>query len=631
MCGLVGIFDTSGRREIDLGLLNRMNDSQFHRGPDEGGRHTEPGVGLGHRRLSIIDLSSGQQPLFNEDETVVVVYNGEIYNFSELRQELQASGHRFRTQSDTEVVVHAWEQWGTKCVDRFRGMFAFAIWDRNQRSLFLARDRLGIKPLYYALLDGGFLLFASELKAIRRHPGFQRRIDPLAIEDYLAFGYVPEPRSIYADCVKLPPGHTILWRQGEKSVPTPMAYWDVPYEKDQPVLDEGSAAESLAALIREAVEIRLISEVPLGAFLSGGVDSSTVVAMMANISVDPVNTCSIGFSETEFNETEYANSVALQYGTNHRVEVVDPSDYSLIGMLTAMYDEPFADSSAIPTYRVCQLARRSVTVALSGDGGDELLAGYKRYGWQLDEDRARARLPAWIRRVLGFAGSIYPHLPTAPRPLRARSRLRTLGQDSVKGYVNLISVLDDDLRQRVYSSRFKAELQGYGAEQVMNRHLQNLQSDDPLIRLQYLDIKTYLPGDILTKVDRASMAHSLEVRVPLLDHKLVEWLATVPSSLKRRGETGKYLLKKSMEPYLSKDVLYREKRGFAVPLADWFRGPLRGQLQAAITGDTLNDTGIFRRRRLEGLMEEHLGGFADRSASLWSLLMLEAFLRAEAG
>lgn len=631
MCGLVGIFDTRGGREIDRGLLTRMNDIQIHRGPDEGGLHLEPGIGLGHRRLSIIDITTGQQPLYNEDRSVVVVYNGEIYNFAMLRDELETHGHVFRTHSDTEVIVHAWEQWGERCVDRFRGMFAFAVWDRNRRVLFLARDRLGIKPLYYALLADGLLLFGSELKALRAHPGFRRKIESRAIEDYLAFGYVPEPRSIYAGCYKLPPGHTLAWRQGETNAGEPVRYWDVPYSGDISLSDEREAIGQLVPLLQESVAIRLIAEVPLGAFLSGGVDSSTVVAMMAGSSQVEVNTCSIGFGESEFNEVDYAQAVAKRYRTKHRVEMVDPSDYSLVDHLTHLYDEPFADSSAIPTYRVCELARREVTVALSGDGGDELLAGYKRYGWQLDEDAMRARLPSRARRFAGFLGRHYPHLPAAPRPFRARTRLQTLGRDPVSGYFNLVSVLDDDLRRRLYRPEFGGQLQGYSAEQVMRRHLEACKSEDPLTRLQYLDIKTYLPGDILTKVDRASMAHSLEVRVPLLDHKLVEWLAGVSASLKRRDGTGKYLLKKAMEPFLPSDILYRQKRGFAVPLAEWFRGPLRDRLQAAIDSDVMYDSGYFRRGQLRALVEEHVRGHADRSAPLWSLLMLEAFLRAEAG
>jgi asparagine synthase (glutamine-hydrolysing) len=597
MCGFVAIFDTRGERLPDRALLDRMNESQHHRGPDEGGLHLEPGVGLGHRRLSIIDLASGQQPLFNEDQTVVVVYNGEIYNFQTLAAELQALGHRFRTHSDTEVIVHAWEEWGRACVGRFRGMFAFALWDRNRQTLFVARDRLGIKPVHYASLADGQLLVGSELKSLACHPGLEHGLDPLAIEDYCAFGYVPEPRTIYKNVHKLPPGFTLTWCRGD-ATPVIEQYWDVPLGPAAEAPDESAALEELVARIDEAVRIRLIAEVPLGAFLSGGVDSSTVVAAMTRVGGGAVNTCSIAFGEAEFNEAAYAEQVAQRYRTRHHVDSVDPDDFSLVDRLAALYDEPYADSSAIPTYRVCELARRRVTVALSGDGGDELLAGYRRYGWHLQEDRLRGRVPGVLRQVAGRLGRHYPALTGAPRVLRARATLLGLGRDRVAGYFNIIAVMNDDLRGRLYSQRFRGELQGYTAEEVLRTHARKTAGLDPLSEVQYLDIKTYLPGDILTKVDRASMAHALEVRVPLLDHQLVEWLAGLPPTLKRRGTTGKYLLKKAMEPYLPADILYRPKKGFAVPLVDWFRGPLRERLERALLKGVLVDSGLFEPRAL---------------------------------
>lgn len=628
MCGLVGIFNTRSRDEPDRGLLQRMNEAQFHRGPDEGGLHVEPAVGLGHRRLAIIDLAEGQQPLSNEDGSVIVVYNGEIYNFAELAEELKQAGHSFRTRSDTEVIVHAWEAWGEACVERFRGMFAFALWDRNRGCLFMARDRLGIKPFYYSLLGDGTLLFASELKALKVHPSLDRRIDHLACEEYFAFGYVPEPRTIYQQVRKLPPGHTLLWRQGQSNA-EPRQYWDVPFEPAASMPEETAVAE-LVTLLREAVDIRLIAEVPLGAFLSGGVDSSSVVAMMAQLSEEPVNTCSIAFGEAAFDESVQAAEVAERYATRHSTEHVAADDFSLLDRLTQLYDEPFADSSALPTYRVCELARKRVTVALSGDGGDEDLAGYKRYGWQLEEQARRERVPALLRPLLGALGEIYPDMPRAPRILRARAALRSIGRDPVAGYMQIMSVMDEDLRSSLYSTGFKRELQGYSAVEVMRRHAQNCPTDDPLSLVQYIDYKTYLPGDILTKVDRASMAHALEVRVPLLDHKLVEWASRLPPGLKRKGGEGKYLLKKAMEPYLSSDILYRRKQGFAVPLADWFRGPLRTRLRDALQGESLSGSGLFDQAALMRLFDEHQSGARDRSAPLWSLLMFESFLRAEA-
>lgn len=627
MCGLVAIFHSRDRREPDREQLSRMNEQQHHRGPDEGGLHLEPGVGLGHRRLSIIDLSEGQQPMASADQAQWLVYNGEIYNFMQLRGELAARGHVFRTHSDTEVILHAWREWGEDCVQHLRGMFAFVLWDRARQTLFMARDRLGVKPLYYSLLDDGRLLVASELKGLTCHPQLSRDLDPQALEDYLALGYVPEPRSIYRRVAKLAPGHSLTWRHGEAE-PRPHCYWDLPY-RPLAAMEDGEAVFELTARLREAVDIRLVAEVPLGAFLSGGVDSSSVVAMMAQVSGEPVNTCAIGFGERDYDESGYARQVAERYHTRHVAKQVDPDDFSLFDKLVDLYDEPFADSSALPTYRVCELARQRVTVALSGDGGDEGLAGYRRYGWQLQEQRQRDAIPAPLRRLIGGLGAFYPDMPRAPRWLRARATLRAIGRDPVAGYLQLHSVLDGDTRALVYSDGMQRELQGYSALEVMRAHAARAPTDDPLSLVQYLDYKTYLPGDILTKVDRASMAHGLEVRVPLLDHRLVEWLSGLPNGFKQRDGQGKWLLKKAMEPYLPHDVLYRRKQGFAVPLSKWFRGPLRARLHDALLGGGLADTGWFTRRGLTRLLEEHDRGIRDRSQALWSLLMLDAFLRRE--
>jgi len=627
MCGITGILDCGGERAVERDLLDRMNESLHHRGPDQGGLHLEPGVGLGHRRLSIIDLAGGAQPLFNEDHSVVVVFNGEIYNFQGLAERLEAAGHRFRTRSDTEVIVHAWEEWGAACVERFRGMFAFAIWDRNRQTLFLARDRLGIKPLYYAFLPDGWLIFGSELKALTLHPSLTREIDPKAVEEYFGFGYVPEPRTILKAARKLAPGHHLTVRRGARGPVESREYWDVPFAAG-PVSSEESLRDEMVERLREAVRIRLIAEVPLGAFLSGGVDSSAVVAMMAGLCADPVNTCSISFGDPNFNESQFAALVAERYRTNHRVEQVDPGDFALVDRLADLYDEPYADSSAIPTYRVCQLARREVTVALSGDGGDENLAGYRRYRWHTYEERLRSFLPLLVRRRLfGLLGSTYPKLDWAPRPLRAKSTLQALARDTVEGYFHGVSVLHDDMRRRLFSDSFKRELQGYQAVDVLRHHARRAPTDHPLSLVQYLDMKTYLVGDILTKVDRASMAHALEVRVPILDHELVEWMSSVPPGLKLKGGEGKYLFKRAMAPHLPADILYRPKMGFAVPLASWFRGPLRQRVRDAVLGPVLTDTGMFNRGYLEHLVDHHQSGVKDYSASIWSLLMFDAFLR----
>ena len=626
MCGITGIFDTRGASEINRAVLQRMNDSQLHRGPDEGSLHIEPGVGLGHRRLSIIDIATGQQPLFNEDGSVVVIFNGEIYNYQELIPELQALGHVFHTKSDTECIVHGWEAWGVDCVKRFRGMFAFALWDRNQQTFFMARDRLGVKPMYYALLDDGNLLFGSELKSILAHGGLRREIDPLAVEEYFALGYVAEPRTIFKQAKKLPPAHTLAIRRGQP-VGEPRAYWDVRFTLDNPVSD-ADAQEELVARLKESVRLRMIAEVPLGAFLSGGVDSSAVVATMAGLSQAPVNTCSIGFDDPAYNESEFAQTVADRYHTNHRLEVVKSDDFDLIDTLARLYDEPYADSSAIPTYRVCQLARKHVTVALSGDGGDEAMGGYRRYRMHLMEEGMRSSMPMAVRKPLfGALGKIYPKADWAPRVFRAKTTFEGLARNSVEAYFHSISILRGPMRDALFSPKFKAELAGYGAQEVFDRHAANAGTDDPLALIQYLDIKTYLVGDINTKVDRASMAHSLEVREPLMDHELVEWLATLPSSQKIRGQECKYIFKKSMEPYLPNDVLYRPKMGFSVPLARWFRGPLKARVRDAVLGERLASTEWFNHDYLRHLVEGHQSGAYDYSASLWTLLMFEAFLR----
>ena len=626
MCGITGIFDTRNRREIDRAVLTRMNESQHHRGPVEGGVHVEPGVGLGHRRLSIIDLSTGQQPLYNEDQSVCVVFNGEIYNYQELIPELQALGHVFHTRSDTEVIVHAWEAWGEECVKRFRGMFAFALWDRNRDCLFLARDRLGVKPLHYALLADGTLLFGSELKSILAHGGLPKDIDPLAVEEYFALGYVAEPRCIFRQARKLPPACTLLVKRGEP-LGEPREYWDVRFSLDQKI-DEAQAREELTARLRESIRLRLMSEVPLGAFLSGGVDSSAVVALMAGLSSEPVNTCSIAFSDPAFNESAFAQKVADRYKTNHYVDMVESEDFDLIDTLARLYDEPYADSSAIPTYRVCQLARKHVTVALSGDGGDESFGGYRRYRLHLMEEQMRSALPLGIRRPLfGLLGRVYPKADWAPRVFRAKTTFEGLARTPVEAYFHSVSILRGPMRDKLFSDRFKREIGGYNAQQVFDRHAANAGTDDPLALIQYLDLKTYLVGDINTKVDRASMAHSLEVREPLMDHPLIEWLATLPSTFKVRGQEGKYLLKKSMEPYLPNDILYRPKMGFSVPLARWFRGPLKERVREAMLGSRLADTGWFNRSYLQHLVDAHQSGARDYSASLWTLLMFEAFLR----
>lgn len=629
MCGLVGIFDSRGRRPVDARLLTRMNDAISHRGPDGDGVHLEPGLGLGHRRLAIIDIAHGDQPLFNEDHTVAVVFNGEIYNFQELMKELEALGHRFRTRCDTEVIVHGWEEWGPDCVKRFRGMFAISLWDSNTETLFLARDRLGKKPLYYSVLADGTVIFGSELKALMQHPGLSRKIDPRSIEDYFALGYVPEPQTIYTAASKLEPAERMVWRRGE--APRKDIYWDLKMSESGPA-DFEEAQDTLLNKLDEAVRMRLISDVPLGAFLSGGVDSSGVVGLMAQQSEKPVNTFCIGFDDQSYDESNYAQQVASRYDTDHRLRIVDPNAFDLVDRLADIYDEPFADSSAIPTYRVCKLAREHVTVALSGDGGDEAFAGYRRYLWHHREGQVRALLPKAARRsVFGTLARVYPKMDWAPRPLRAKNTFEELAMDPLEAFFHSISILSDEMRAGIFSAEFKRDLQGYHAKETLQRHMVAADTDVPLLQAQYIDIKTWLPGDILVKVDRASMANSLEVRAPLLDHEIISWASSLPVSHKLEGRNGKRLLKSAFESLVPSDLLYRPKQGFSVPLAAWFRGPLAEKVRAAVTGPVLADSGYFNTETLTMLVDRHQSGMRDHSPVLWSLLMFESFLRRDQG
>ena len=626
MCGISGIFDLNGKRLINHDTLHRMNESLYHRGPDEGGLFLEPGIGLGHRRLSIIDLKTGQQPLFNEDRSVVVVFNGEIYNFQELVQELEGIGHIFHTRSDTEVIVHAWESWGKQCVKRFRGMFAFALWDANKETLFLARDRLGVKPLFYALLPDGTFIFGSELKSLLAHGGLPEEIDPYAVEEYFALGYIPEPRTIYISGRKLPPATTLIIKRG-LSLPDPQRYWDVHFTCDQSISEEEAEKELLSRL-HESVRLRMISEVPLGAFLSGGVDSSAVVSLMAAHSNEPVNACSIAFSDPMFDESDYAIQVAQRYHARHFCERVESDDFNLINELVRLYDEPYADSSALPTYRLCQLARKHVTVALSGDGADESFGGYRRYRMHLGEERVRSVLPLALRRpIFGLLGRLYPKADWAPRMFRAKTTFQALTRESIEAYFHTVSIVRDDIRSQLFSNSLKNKLGGYNAVEVFRQHGARVETDDPLALIQYIDLHTYLVGDINTKVDRASMAHSLEVREPLMDHPLVEWLASLPSNFKMRRGEGKYLLKKSMKPYLPYDLMYRPKMGFNIPLASWFRGPLRDRVSKALLGDHILGSGYFNESYLYKIVEQHQKGIRDYSVPIWTLLMFEGFLR----
>ncbi|MCW2240891.1 XrtA/PEP-CTERM system amidotransferase [Azospirillum canadense] len=628
MCGISGIVDVVGRRAIDQDRLARINGRLAHRGPDGEGFHHAPGIGLGHRRLAIIDLEGGKQPLYNETGDVVVVYNGELYNFASLRDELVRRGHRFTTRSDTEVIVHAWEEWQEDCVHRFRGMFAFAIWDETRQTLFAARDRLGEKPFYYTYSRDGLFLFASELGALTAGLGETPALDLEAVEEYFAFGYVPDPKSIFAGVHKLPPAHHLTLRRG-KPPAKPVPYWDVTLSSQGGIGggDEGRVAVELAERLADATRMRMVSDVPIGAFLSGGVDSSGVVAFMAQSSLGPVRTCSMGSPDPVFDEREFALQVANRYATDHREEIVSVDAVGMIDRLARAYSEPFADSSALPTFLVSQLARRHVTVALSGDGGDEVFGGYRRHAFHMKEEAVKAVVPATLRGPLfGALAHFYPKLDRAPRWLRAKATFESLAADAVGGYFRAVTLLPEARRSQLLVRDFDQALGGYRAVEVLRGHAARAGVADPLARALYIDLKTWLPGGMLTKVDRASMANGLEVRAPFVDHELVEWAASLPSALKVRGLEGKFILKKALEPHLPHPVLYRPKKGFSIPMARWMRGALRERLDTLATSPALTGTHFFNRRGLEQMVADHKRGVADHSRILWATMMFEAFL-----
>jgi asparagine synthase (glutamine-hydrolysing) len=626
MCGIAGIFHCGTPKPVDPARVTRMCDAIAHRGPDGAGVWTAPGVALGHRRLSIIDLAGSPQPMPSADGRAMLVYNGEIYNFRELRRELESLGAVFRTHGDSEVILAAWQQWGADCLRRLHGMFAFAIYDLGRRELFLARDRLGVKPLFTALLSDGSLAFGSELKALLAHPLLRRELDPLAVEDYLAWGYVPDHRSILAGVEKLPAGHYRLLRH-DSSPAAPVRWWDVSFAERRREKSADLEAELLFHL-REAVTSRMVSDVPLGAFLSGGVDSSSVVALMAEASPEPVLTCSIGFDQATLDETSYARQVAERFGTDHRERVVAADDFAEVDRLATMFDEPFADASALPTWRVCQLARETVTVALSGDGADEAFAGYRRQRFHASEERARSVLPRQFREpVFGGLGRVYPKADWAPQALRAKATFQSLAVSGDEGYARALAVTPPEIRASLYTDRFRRQIGDYRAEQPLIALMRGAPARSGLDRAQYADLAFWLPGDILTKVDRTSMAVSLEAREPLLDHRLIEFAAALPENLRIRRGQGKWLLKHAMERYLPQEVLYRPKQGFVTPISQWLRGPLAGEARAIGRGAALARTGWLDGHRISELAEAHISGRSDHSRLLWQLLMLDRSLR----
>ncbi|WP_213979947.1 XrtA/PEP-CTERM system amidotransferase [Sphingomonas sp. dw_22] len=625
MCGIAGLYYPAIAKPVDPARIVTMTEALVHRGPDGSGVWTAPGVGLGHRRLAIIDLEGGVQPMATPDQGVCVTYNGEIYNFQEVRAELEKLGAHFRTDSDTEVLLHGWRAWGPDMLDRLNGMFAFALYDSARQSLFLARDRFGVKPLHYVELSDGAVAFASELKGLLAHPLFRRTPDFRAVEDYLGLGYVPDDASMLAGVKKLPAGHFLLVERG-RNVPDPVRWWDIDFSKRA----TGKVRDLEAELIehmRAAVRSRMIADVPLGAFLSGGVDSSAVVALMAEASRAAVKTCTIGFDEADHDETSHAQIVADRFATSHSIRTVDSDDFALIDTLVAAFDEPFADASALPTYRVCELARESVTVALSGDGADEAMAGYRRYKFFAAEERMRALLPQEFRsRVFGTLGRFYPKADWAPRPFRAKTTLLALAEGGEFAYPKAVGVTGPALRRKLYSIEGLKALGGHNAEQRYVDTMRQAPARDGLDRAQYADIKHWLPGDILTKVDRTSMAVSLEAREPLLDYRFVQFAATLPPSLRIRAGQGKWLMKKALEPWLPKEILYRPKMGFVTPVSAWFRKALAEEAAGLARSPVLLGSGWFDPNTIARLADDHRAGRAEHGRTLWQLLMLERSL-----
>jgi asparagine synthase (glutamine-hydrolysing) len=605
-----------------------MTDALRHRGPDGEGFFAEPHVALGHRRLAIVDLAGGAQPMASADGACVVCFNGEIYNHEALRRELTAAGHRFRTHSDTEAILHAWREWGPDCLQRLSGMFAFALWDRERGALLLARDRLGEKPLYYAWLPDGTLAFASELCGLAALPALPRRIDPAAADDFLALGYIPDPHTIYADVHRLRPAHFLLLpRCAMRRVELlPQRYWQPPTQASGAVHDDVFA--ELSARLERSVRAQLMSDVPLGAFLSGGVDSGAVATLAARAVREvggSLATFTIGFPG-EADERPLAALVAERQGTIHRAEA-STADYVAAARRQAqIFGEPFGDHSSVPTLAVCALARRHTTVALSGDGGDEVFAGYRRYRWHMLAEAVRSHMPNTLRRrVIGGLARVYPKLDWAPRWLRAKTTLTEIGLDSALGYYQTVRTLHESRRRQLFSPTQRAAVDGHDPAARFVALMGECDTEDGLLQAQYADLHTYLPGDILVKVDRTAMAVSLEVRPPILDPDFVAWGMALPARLKLRDGVGKYVLRRAMVPYLPEEVLRGKKRGFAATIGGQLRAGAT-EVRSRLLGAPMLDSGLFEGPAVARLVEEHTSGRFDHAQALWRLLVFEGFL-----
>ena len=620
MCGIAGVVHTDSADVVDNATVHRMCEAIVHRGPDDEGVFVKDGVGLGMRRLSIIDLAGGHQPVFNEDKTISIVFNGEIYNFPELRGELEKRGHCFYTHTDTEVIVHLYEDLGSDCVKKLQGMFAFALYDERQGKLVMARDRLGKKPLHYALTRDR-LLFGSEIKSILAVAPKLADVNHEALLQYMYFGYVLDPNTSFLPIQKLPPGHLLEFQAGEIRV---RQYWDLPqYGTHQPRSEQECLAE-LEWRLAEAVRVRLISDVPLGALLSGGTDSSTVVALMARASSKPVKTFSIGFSHDDFNEAHYARIVAQHFGTDHHEMIVEPDVLETVETLTSSLEEPFGDPSMLPTYYVSKMARQHVTVALSGDGGDEIFAGYERYGINLNR-RIFERIPLWARGL--YREQVFPRLPQNMRGRRYSYNISLPWRERYVDSISFIPSFERDLP--LLSDEFREMLAiSMNPENLMYRYFDEAPTEDPVSQMLYVDTKTYLVGDILTKVDRMSMATSLEVRVPLLDYLFVEWVTGLPIEWKLRGGQQKYILRKlAVRVGVPQEALDRPKQGFALPLVHWIRNELRELILSVLLEPRTLQRGYFNAGGVRRLLDEHFRGRRDHSGEIWRLLIFELWHR----
>jgi asparagine synthase (glutamine-hydrolysing) len=621
MCGIVG--QVKGDRAVEPRMLEEMCAALEHRGPDARGVTALGRAGLGVQRLRIIDLATGDQPIFNEDGTIAVVLNGEIYNYRELRERLERAGHRFSTRTDTEVIVHLYEDHGVDCVRRLHGMFGLAIWDAGRGRLILARDRVGKKPLFYAH-RGADISFASELNALMRDPEVDSELDHEALDAYFAYGYVPAPLSAFRAVRKLPPATTLIHDGASIECER---YWRLEYEPKREVKDLGELHEQVREAITRAVKRRMISDVPLGAFLSGGIDSSAVVAAMADASPQPVKTFSIGFSSDRFNELPHARRVAERFGTDHHEFLVDPDAVAILPGLARQYGEPFADSSALPSFHLAQLARRNVTVALNGDGGDESFAGYQRYVANLVLHRL-GRLPGPLRRAAARAGGALPRSARIDdRRNKARRLLVGLGLDRPARYNAYMSHLDGLNRDELYSDDYRRIAEESRGESAVDVAWHDSRATSVVDAMLATDVGTYLPGDLLVKVDIATMAHSLEARSPFLDHELMELAASIPAELKVRGTEKKIVLRDALREWLPDDILDRPKQGFELPIAEWFRGDLREFGREILLDDPARSRGYFRPQHVERMFERHVEGSEDNARGLWTLLMFELWHR----